>query len=92
MSEPVPMPSNLLGGVAVVGGFPSSRPDRRGTPALRWEGLHVYRRRAKRPTASVVPDADSPFLWRVRLRDGSLTDAMSLARARAYAWDAGGRP
>jgi hypothetical protein len=53
--------------------------------------LHVYRRKTKRPAASVVPDADSPFLWRVRLRDGSLTDTMGLAQARAYAWEVAGQ-
>lgn len=88
------MPTSVLGDVRVVGGLPSTHTARRRrAPRLRWDGLTLYREGRKRPLATVIPDEDSPYLWHVRRRDGFVTEAMSLARARAYACDeAAGAP
>lgn len=51
---------------------------------LTWRGPILYR--GSRPIASVVPDPDVAMLWRVRRRDGSLSDdAVNLTRAREEA-------
>jgi hypothetical protein len=49
---------------------------------LKWQGNQL-RLRSGRLLATIVPDADNPFLWRVRLpRAGLSDDAVNLARAR----------
>jgi hypothetical protein len=49
---------------------------------LKWQGNQL-RLRSGRLLATIVPDADNPFLWRVRLPRASLSDdAVNLARAR----------
>jgi hypothetical protein len=53
---------------------------------LQWVGTTLRLRRTRRLLATIVPDADNPFLWRVRLpRAGLSDDAVNLARAREAA-------
>lgn len=59
-------------------------------PELVWDGNAVRKVRASRPMAVVVPDWDHSHLYRVRLRDGRVSEAMPLPQARSYAWQAAG--
>ena len=50
--------------------------------ALSWRGNRLFVKVESAPLAEIVPDAQWKGMWRVRLRDGSLSDIVSLTRAR----------
>ena len=54
-----------------------------GAYGLCWDG-NVLRCR-RRALMSIEPDATFPWMWRVRLPTGRLTDMLNLSRAKDYA-------
>jgi hypothetical protein len=64
--------------------------DTKAAPALSWDGHCLYKLRAYKPCAVLVIDWDDSCKYRVRLRDGRVSDAMSLPQAKAWAWTAAG--
>ena len=54
------------------------RHDMRGNLTWRGDTLYFGRKRM----ASVVPDSTWPGMWRVKYRDGHLSDMVNLSRAR----------
>ena len=57
-----------------------------GTQALAWKFLGgewvLYRQGSKAPQRFVVPDDRYPGMWRVKSRDGELSDMVNLSRAK----------
>jgi hypothetical protein len=49
---------------------------------LMWDRMTLRRRRGDRVMATIVPDKTWPGMWRVRMRDGHLTDMVNLTRAK----------
>jgi hypothetical protein len=54
---------------------------------LRWNGLALHLGRRAQSLLTVVPDARWPGMYRIRLRDGRLSDMVNLARAKDAAAD-----
>ena len=51
------------------------------------DGIHsLHRGGAKAPAISVVPDKTYPAMWRIKHRDGKLSDMANLTRARDAAF------
>ena len=51
------------------------------------DGIHsLHRGGAKAPAISVVPDKIYPTMWRIKYRDGKLSDLVNLSRARDAAF------
>ena len=47
---------------------------------LHWQGPHLFLRTKR--IAAIVQDENYPLMWRVRRRDGSLSDMANITRAR----------
>jgi hypothetical protein len=56
---------------------------------LFWHGLELRRGHKRgRLLATLYPDADFPFMWRIRMRDGEVSsDMLNLPRAKQLAMD-----